>query len=114
MTADGTAVRLPTDRRTESTFMCVAPFASRIRRGTPTDEAQASSGAPLHRNYEGERAVAGHWDDRLLAWFAARRCRVERSAMFRLRTLVLLWLGRKLWAIAQPAVRRRLRRRFSG
>jgi hypothetical protein len=31
--------------------------------------------------------------------------------MFRLRNLVLLWLGRKIWAAARPAVQRRLRKR---
>jgi hypothetical protein len=33
--------------------------------------------------------------------------------MFRLRNLVLLWIGRKLWAAARPAVQRRLRKRSS-
>jgi len=33
--------------------------------------------------------------------------------MFRLRNLVLLWVGRKLWAAARPAVHRRLRKRSS-
>ena len=33
--------------------------------------------------------------------------------MFRLRNLVLLWLGRKLWAALRPAVQRRLRGRNS-
>jgi hypothetical protein len=33
--------------------------------------------------------------------------------MFRLRNLLLLWLGRKLWAKAGPAVQRRLRKRKS-
>jgi hypothetical protein len=32
-------------------------------------------------------------------------------SMFRLRNLVLLWLGRKAWALARPAIRRRLRKR---
>jgi len=31
--------------------------------------------------------------------------------MFRLRTIVLLWIGRKLWKYAWPAVQRRLRNR---
>jgi hypothetical protein len=31
--------------------------------------------------------------------------------MFRLRNLVLLWLGRKAWAVARPAIQRRLRKR---
>jgi len=31
--------------------------------------------------------------------------------MFRLRNLVLLWLGRKLWTAARPALERRLRKR---
>jgi hypothetical protein len=30
--------------------------------------------------------------------------------MFRLRNIVLLWLGRKIWAAARPAVQRRLRK----
>jgi len=34
--------------------------------------------------------------------------------MFRLRTLVLLWLGRKIWSVARPALGRRLRRRLVG
>ena len=43
--------------------------------------------------------------------FASPLGGAELSAMFRLRTLVLLWLGRKLWAHARPALERRLRRR---
>jgi hypothetical protein len=31
--------------------------------------------------------------------------------MFRLRNLLLLWIGRKLWSIARPAAQRRLRKR---
>jgi hypothetical protein len=31
--------------------------------------------------------------------------------MFRLRNLVLLWLGRKIWAAARPALQRRMRKR---
>ena len=31
--------------------------------------------------------------------------------MFRLRTLALLWLGRKVWSVARPAAERRLRNR---
>jgi hypothetical protein len=31
--------------------------------------------------------------------------------MLRLRTLVLLWIGRKLWSVVRPAVVRRLRAR---
>jgi hypothetical protein len=31
--------------------------------------------------------------------------------MFRLRTLVLLWIGRKLWSLVRPAAERRLRKR---
>jgi hypothetical protein len=31
--------------------------------------------------------------------------------MFRLRNLVLLWVGRKLWAAVRPAAQRRLRKR---
>jgi hypothetical protein len=31
--------------------------------------------------------------------------------MFRLRTVVLLWLGRKAWSILWPALQRRLRSR---
>ena len=34
-------------------------------------------------------------------------------AMFRLRNVVLLWVGRKLWSAARPAVQRRLRKRGS-
>jgi hypothetical protein len=34
--------------------------------------------------------------------------------MFRLRTLVLLWVGRKIWSVARPALERRLRRRLVG
>jgi hypothetical protein len=30
--------------------------------------------------------------------------------MFRLRTIVLLWLGRKLWMLIRPTVERRLRK----
>ena len=30
--------------------------------------------------------------------------------MFRLRTIVLLWLGRRLWTLVRPAVERRLRK----
>jgi hypothetical protein len=33
--------------------------------------------------------------------------------MFRLRTVVLLWIGRKLWSVARPALQRRLRDRRS-
>jgi hypothetical protein len=33
--------------------------------------------------------------------------------MFRLRNLVLLWLGRKVWAMARPKLERRLRSRRS-
>jgi hypothetical protein len=32
--------------------------------------------------------------------------------MFRLRNLVLLWLGRKLWSVVRPAAERRLRKRY--
>jgi len=31
--------------------------------------------------------------------------------VFRLRNLVLLWAGRKIWAAARPALQRRLRNR---
>ena len=31
--------------------------------------------------------------------------------MFRLRTLILLWLTRKVWSVVWPAVQRRLRNR---
>jgi hypothetical protein len=30
--------------------------------------------------------------------------------MFRLRTIVLLWLGRRLWMLVRPTVKRRLRK----
>ena len=33
----------------------------------------------------------------------------ELSAMFRLRTIVLLWIARKVWARVRPALERRLR-----
>ena len=35
----------------------------------------------------------------------------HKLAMFRLRNVVLLWVGRKLWSAARPAVQRRLRKR---
>jgi hypothetical protein len=31
--------------------------------------------------------------------------------MFRVRNLVLLWVGRKLWSVVRPAAQRRLRSR---
>ncbi len=37
----------------------------------------------------------------------------HKLAMFRLRNVVLLWVGRKLWSAARPAVQRRLRKRGS-
>jgi hypothetical protein len=45
---------------------------------------------------------------------AGRVCNSGRSRrsllVFRLRTLVLLWLGRKAWAIARPKLQRRFGR----
>jgi len=32
--------------------------------------------------------------------------------MFRLRTVVLLWIARKLWSVLRPAAERRLRKRY--
>ena len=40
-----------------------------------------------------------------------RNASVQNFRMFRLRNLALLWLGRKVWAVARPAVQRRLRHR---
>jgi hypothetical protein len=40
-----------------------------------------------------------------------RRDPVQNHGMFRLRNLVLLWIARKLWSVARPAVQRRLRQR---
>jgi hypothetical protein len=34
----------------------------------------------------------------------------HKGCMFRLRTIVLLWLGRRLWTLVRPAVERRLRK----
>jgi len=31
--------------------------------------------------------------------------------MFRLRNIVLLWIGRKAWSVARPAAQRQFRRR---
>jgi hypothetical protein len=40
-----------------------------------------------------------------------RTAGVHKLSMFRLRTVVLLWLGRKAWSILWPALQRRLRAR---
>ena len=40
-----------------------------------------------------------------------RRRPVHKLAMFRVRNLVLLWVGRKLWSVVRPAAQRRLRSR---
>jgi hypothetical protein len=36
----------------------------------------------------------------------------ERELMFRLRTIVAMWLARRLWRLASAAYRRRRRRRL--
>ena len=55
-------------------------------------------------------------DDRLARRLGPSRClgrtaAVHKLSMFRLRTVVLLWLGRKVWSIVWPALQRRLRAR---
>ena len=39
-----------------------------------------------------------------------RESTAQKGCMFRLRTIVLLWLGRKLWMLLRPTVERRLRK----